>query len=188
MTLPNLITLGRFALVPLALWCIQADRWLAAFWVFAAAGASDAVDGYLARRLNLRSPLGAVLDPLADKVLLVSLFVMLGAHGVVPAWLVVLVVGRDLLIVAAVGVLWWRAGRLPPIAPLLLAKINTAVQIAFVALILFLRGLDALPAGLSLAGSLLVAGLTIASAAAYVRADMQRRAGSRAEAGRERLP
>ena len=187
MTLPNLITLGRFALVPLAVWCIQADRWMLAFWVFAAAGVSDAVDGYLARRLNLRSSLGAILDPLADKVLLVSIFVMLGAHGVVPAWLVVLVVGRDLLIVGAIAVLWWR-GRMPAIAPLSLAKLNTAAQIVFAALVLFLRGLDLAPPVLILAGSVLVGVLTIASAAAYVRADMQRRAGSGAEAGRERLP
>jgi len=90
------------------IWGILADRWLFAFWVFAAAGASDAVDGYIARRLNQRSPLGAVMDPLADKVLLVSIFVMLGLTGVIPTWLVWIVVGRDIAIVIPVIVSWQR--------------------------------------------------------------------------------
>jgi cardiolipin synthase len=185
MTLPNLITLGRFALVPLAVWGIAADRWLLAFWVFAAAGASDAVDGYVARRFNLRSPLGAILDPLADKVLLVSIFLMLGVTAVLPLWLVLLVVGRDLAIVVPVIVLWWR-GSIHVIAPLLLSKVNTAVQIVFVGLLLFLKGQGLVLPWLVSAGSLLVAALTIASAAAYVREDLRRRAASRAEVGRER--
>jgi len=185
MTLPNLITLGRFALVPLAIWGILADRWLFAFWVFAAAGASDAVDGYIARRLNQRSPLGAVMDPLADKVLLVSIFVMLGLTGVIPTWLVWIAVGRDIAIVIPVIVSWQR-GSLPAIKPLLISKVNTAVQIVFAGLMLLLKGLGLVEPWLVAAGSILVAALTIASAAAYVREGLRRRAAARAMTGRER--
>jgi cardiolipin synthase (CMP-forming) len=168
MTIPNLITISRFCLVPLSVWCIGSDTWNWAFWIFVVAGVSDGVDGFIAKRFDMRSELGALLDPLADKALLVSIFVTLGIVGVVPAWLVILVVFRDLMIIGAVLVSWVMANPMT-IAPLLLSKLNTGVQIAFVALVLFSKGTGwALPL-LVEAGSAAVAILTILSAGAYLR-------------------
>jgi cardiolipin synthase (CMP-forming) len=174
MTLPNLITLGRLALVPLAVWCIFADRWPGAFLAFAVAGISDAIDGYVARRFNMRSALGAFLDPLADKALLVSVYLVLALVAALPAWLVLIVVGRDLALATAVLAAWWR-GRAITIAPLFLSKVNTAGQIVFAALVLFSRATDLSLPWLIPLGAPAVACLTIASAAAYVRQEVRRR-------------
>ena len=92
MNVPNLISLLRLAAVPLVVWQIATERPAGAFWVFVAAGVSDAIDGYLARILNQRTRLGAYLDPLADKMLLVCVFVTLGQVGKIESWLVILVV------------------------------------------------------------------------------------------------
>ena len=114
-TIPNLITIGRLCLVPLIVWLILAPHPLAAFLVFIAAGVSDAVDGFLARQFNLRSDLGAYLDPLADKALLVSIYVSMAALGEIPVWVTILVVSRDFLIVGGV-VLSWMLGPPMPVA------------------------------------------------------------------------
>jgi cardiolipin synthase len=168
MTLPNLITIARFCLVPIIVGCICADAWMLAFWLFLLAGVSDGVDGFIAKRFDQRSKIGAILDPLADKALLVSLFVTLGVLQVIPAWLVILVVFRDLMIITAVLVSW-VAGNPLPIAASKLSKANTAAQIVLVQFILFVRGFGfALPVPV-LIGSLIVAALTLASAAAYLR-------------------
>src|SRR5436309_1617748 len=97
--LPNLITLGRLFCVPLAIWLILDQRHAAAFWVFIGAGVSDGVDGYIAKRFNQRTRLGAMLDPAADKLLLAGVYLTLGYAAQLPLWLVILVVSRDLLIV-----------------------------------------------------------------------------------------
>ncbi|MFO1185060.1 MAG: CDP-alcohol phosphatidyltransferase family protein, partial [Bauldia sp.] len=98
-TLPNIITLLRLVLVPTIVWLITIQRPVLAFWLFVMAGAGDALDGHLARKFDLRSRLGALLDPLADKVLLVSLYVVLTIMSEIPTWLAYLVVSRDVLIV-----------------------------------------------------------------------------------------
>ena len=100
MTLPNAITLARLLAVPAAVWLVVQGWYEAALWVFLIAGLSDAVDGWLARRLGQVSRLGSLLDPVADKALLVSVFVALGVRDLLPAWLVILVVFRDALIVS----------------------------------------------------------------------------------------
>jgi cardiolipin synthase len=167
MTLPNLITVARLLMVPVAIMMILDGRWLAAFLVFALAGLSDAVDGYLARRFAMASDLGAYLDPIADKALIVSIYVTLAFVGAVPPWLVVLVVSRDLLIVSAV-ILSWMMSRPLPIAPFSVSKLNTLAQILFAALLLGSRAFGFEP-GLGIAiGSGLVAMLTLASMAAYL--------------------
>ncbi|MDQ0395139.1 CDP-alcohol phosphatidyltransferase family protein [Labrys monachus] len=168
MTIPNLITIFRFCLVPLSVWCIGSDAWNWAFVAFVVAGVSDGVDGFVAKRFDMRSELGALLDPLADKALLVSIFVTLGVVGAVPAWLVILVVFRDLMIIGAVLVSWVM-GTPMKIAPLPLSKLNTGVQIAFVALVLFSKGTGWPLPLLVEVGSAAVAGLTVLSAAAYLR-------------------
>lgn len=167
MTLPNLITIGRLILVPLIVVAITSGRWLEAFVIFVAAGVSDAVDGFLAKRFDMASELGAYLDPLADKALIVSIYVTLAMMGVVPIWLGVLVVSRDLMIVAAV-ILSWLMERPLAMAPFAISKINTAAQIAFAAVLLASRafGLD-MGQGLAV-GQFIVALLTLGSMAAYL--------------------
>src|SRR5262245_53743519 len=96
--LPNLISLARLLAVPLAIWLILQDRYGVAFWVFAAAGASDALDGFIAKQFGLRTVIGGFLDPLADKALLMSVYVALGYRDQVDPWLVILIVSRDVLV------------------------------------------------------------------------------------------
>ena len=89
-------------LVPIIVWAIVSSEMEVAFAVFLIAGISDAVDGFLAKRFNMASELGALLDPLADKALLVSIYLALGIWGDIPRWIVILVVSRDIMIVTAV--------------------------------------------------------------------------------------
>ncbi len=125
MSVANLITLARLFSVPLAIWLVLSITMTAAFWLFVAAGLSDAVDGYIAKRFNQRSQLGALLDPIADKTLLVSLCVTLGIAGRLPNWLVILVVFRDLMIIG--GYLLAMAVSQPiRTRPLAISKLNTA--------------------------------------------------------------
>ncbi|MEZ5774315.1 MAG: CDP-alcohol phosphatidyltransferase family protein [Hyphomicrobiaceae bacterium] len=176
MTAPNIVSLLRILLVPLAIWLIIADRTQAAFFVFVTAGVSDAVDGFMAKRFGLQSELGAYLDPLADKLLLVSIYVALGVLGDLPSWLVILVVSRDVLIVAAL-MISFMLGHPLRIRPLMISKLNTAVQIGLAAATLadsgFVLGLGTLVQGLVY----LTALLTGLSAAAYLRAWLTHMAG-----------
>jgi len=133
--LPNLITLGRILLVPIVVWAIAANQMKVAFVLFIAAGVSDAIDGYLAKRFNMTSEIGALLDPLADKALLVSIYVALGIWGAIPRWIVILVVSRDIMIVGGVVVAWLLD---KPVAmkPLMVSKLNTVAQVVFAAVVL----------------------------------------------------
>ena len=110
MSIPNLITLARILSVPIIVWAITSGEMMIAFILFVIAGISDAVDGYLAKRFDMASELGAYLDPLADKALIVSIYVSLGIAGAIPRWLVIFVVARDIMIVGAV-MLSWLMGR-----------------------------------------------------------------------------
>ncbi len=143
-TLPNLITLARLCAVPGTVWLILQHRLDLAFLLFVGAGISDAIDGWLARAWNARSALGAILDPIADKALLVSVYVTLAAVGVLPDWLAILVVFRDLIIVGGVLMLW-VLGQPPAIRPMGVSKLNTLLQIVLVAAALLLAalGIDA---------------------------------------------
>ena len=145
MSIPNIITLGRILLVPFIVWTIASKQWEAAFALFVIAGVSDAVDGFLAKRFNMASELGALLDPLADKALLVSIYMALGIWGAVPLWIVILVVSRDIMIVAAV-IVSWLVGKPIPMKPLMVSKLNTVAQVAFAALVLAARGFNFPPA------------------------------------------
>jgi len=167
MTLPNLITIARLILVPVVIAMIVAGQWFAAFVLFAIAGVSDAVDGFLARRFGMKSELGAYLDPLADKALLVSIYAGLAVAGVLPAWLAILVIFRDIMILMAV-VLSWLMARPLAIRPLCISKMTTVAQIGFAGLVLGARafGLD-LPIVHDLALAA-VALLTLMSAGAYL--------------------
>jgi len=127
-SVPNLITFARLLAVPLAVYLILDRDLEAAFWLFIAAGISDGLDGAIARVFRCRTALGAYLDPLADKALLISVYLSLVSIGEVPLWLVILIVFRDLMILA--GVLLAHALREKLVMqPLGISKLNTAVQI-----------------------------------------------------------
>jgi cardiolipin synthase len=133
--LPNIITLGRILLVPIIIWAIASNQMTIAFVIFVTAGVSDAIDGFLAKRFNMTTEIGALLDPLADKALLVSIYVALGIWGAMPRWLVILVVSRDFMIIGAVIVSWLLDNPVP-MKPLMVSKLNTVAQVAFAALVL----------------------------------------------------
>lgn len=171
-TLPNVITFGRLCAVPLAFWLVIDQRTAYAFFLFVAAGISDAVDGWLARRWG-GNAVGALLDPVADKALLVTMYVTLAAVNQLPVWLATLVVFRDLVIVGGVLALA-VLGQAVAIRPLFVSKINTTLQIMLVALTLLLSafGLWAPIAMLALIWA--VAATTLASGAAYVWVTVRR--------------
>ena len=168
LNIPNLITLGRILLVPIVVWAIATPgaMWIA-FVLFLAAGVSDAVDGYLAKRFAMTTELGAYLDPLADKALIVSIYLTLGINGFIPRWLVILVVSRDILIVGGI-MLSWLVGPPLKIKPLLVSKLNTVAQLVFASVVLGSLGFNYELPTLTLILMGLVAVLTLLSVAAYV--------------------
>lgn len=167
LNLPNLITLGRLMLVPLAVWLIVNGRYGLAFWVLVLAGVSDALDGYIAKRFDRRTRLGALLDPIADKALLVSLYVTLGIAGQLPSWLVILVVFRDAMIVG--GFVLIQAIAAPNrFDPLYISKLNTLLQIALVGFVLARSGLAVRADILVFALVLAVAVTTVLSGLSYL--------------------
>jgi cardiolipin synthase len=167
LSIPNLITLGRILLVPVVVWAIASGAMLTAFVLFLVAGVSDAVDGYLAKRFNMASELGAYLDPLADKTLIVSIYVTLGIAGSIPRWLVILVVSRDIMIIGAV-MLSWLMGSPIKVKPLVVSKLNTAAQIVFACVLLGTLGFNVQAPNLIMVLMATVAGLTLVSITAYL--------------------
>ena len=135
LSIPNLITLGRILLVPVVVWAITAGEMRFAFALFVAAGLTDAVDGFLAKRFGMSTELGAYLDPLADKAMMVSVYIALGISDAIPAWLVILVVSRDIMIVGAI-ILSWVMDKPVPLKPLLVSKLNTVAQILLACVVL----------------------------------------------------
>lgn len=136
MNVANIISLARLIAVPAIIWAILAEEMATAFWIFVAAGVSDAIDGFIARHFHMQTDLGSYLDPLADKALLVSVYIACGHEGYLPYWLVILVVFRDILIVGGVILLYTLNRRPPAMAPLWISKLNTAMQIILAALVL----------------------------------------------------
>ena len=168
-SIPNLITLARILLVPVVVWAITSGEMMVAFVLFLAAGISDAVDGFLAKRFGMATELGAILDPLADKTMIVSIYVSLGIAQALPRWLVFLVVSRDILIVGGV-MLAWLIDKPIRLKPLLVSKLNTVAQIVLALLVLAMLalGFDAGLAAPMLMG--VVAALTLLSIGFYVAA------------------
>jgi cardiolipin synthase len=164
--IPNTLTLVRIVLVPLVIWLIITHEMTAAFVLFLLAGFSDAADGYLAKRFQWRTELGAYLDPIADKLLLMSIYVTLGFSNNLPAWLVIAVVSRDILIIGAF-LLSWMLSRPVPVNPLLVSKANTFAQIVLAALVLAELGLGLGFENLVRILVLVTGALTILSAGAY---------------------
>ncbi len=130
-TIPNILTLLRILLTPLFVILLLRDQFGFALLVFSIAGISDGLDGFLARHLNQRTELGAFLDPVADKILLISAFVCLAVLGVIPDWLAVIVISRDILIVLGIAILTIREKEYE-IKPTMVSKATTTVQIIMV--------------------------------------------------------
>lgn len=149
-------------------WLLVTGHVQGAFWLFVLAGVSDAVDGFLAKRFGWQTTLGAYLDPLADKLLIVSVFVAMGVLGELPSWIVIAVVSRDILILLGV-ILSWLIGDPIQIRPSIISKANTTAQIVLAAAVLADEGFDL---GLSDARHVLTwltAALTMASLGLYAR-------------------
>lgn len=176
LTIPNLITILRLVLVPAVVLGMLQARWDWAFAGFLVAGISDGVDGFIARRFNQQSELGAYLDPMADKLLLVSVFVVMGFIGQLPLWLVVTMVSRDALIVCAVLLSSIMAHPVE-MKPLFVSKANTAIQIVLAAVVLGELALAVHLDPLRPALILLSGVLTVASAAAYLVAWLRHMSG-----------
>lgn len=167
MNIPNLLTLARILLVPVVVWAIAQGQMSIALAAFVVAGITDAVDGYIAKRFGQQTELGAYLDPLADKTLIVSIYVSLAIFGFIPPWVAILVVSRDIMIVGAV-LLSTLVEKPLTIQPLMVSKANTAAQIVFAALVLASKGLKIDIDWAIVVAMWAVAALTLASAAAYL--------------------
>lgn len=167
-SLPNIITVGRLFAVPVMVWLIVSGEMSIAFWLFVAAGISDGVDGFIAKHFNAESVLGSYLDPIADKVMLVSIYVTLGVEGQIDPWLVILVVFRDGMIVGG-ALLSELIG--PPVRmkPLFISKINTTAQIVLAAFVLAQLGLGFELIGIGGMLQYFVGATTIFSGALYAQ-------------------
>ncbi|WP_243366326.1 CDP-alcohol phosphatidyltransferase family protein [Fundidesulfovibrio soli] len=170
-TIPNALTMARILLTPFFVVLFLDGNYFGALSMFFLAGLSDALDGLLARLLDQRSALGAILDPLADKILLVTSFICLAHAGWIPLWLAVLVVSRDVIILGGIALLtFWGRDMRQSIHPSLVSKLTTATQMALV-LTGFLVGMDVWGgAGKALLLGLvwIAAALTVVSGGHYV--------------------
>ena len=138
--LPNGISLLRIFAVPLTIYLLLSQEMTAAFWVIVAAGVSDGLDGYLAKRLNAVTRIGTYLDPLADKTMLISVCLCLAHLGFLPCWIIALAILRDLLILG--GVLLSNVLELKlSLKPIFISKLNTVLQILMVAFALGQRAI-----------------------------------------------
>jgi cardiolipin synthase len=165
-TLPNVLTFGRICAVPIAIWLVLRGECAIAAILFVLAGLTDALDGWLARRQG-PSILGTLLDPLADKLLLTSMFITLAAIGLLPLWLTILVVFRDAVIIGGIGLLR-LLGRTITIRPLIISKLNSVAQIMLVGVSLAEAGFAVHPPYIRLTLIGLVALTTLISGGAYV--------------------
>ncbi len=140
MSIPNFLSLFRIVLVPITVIFLIDGSYLTALVTFAIAGVTDALDGFLARVLNQKTILGAYMDPIADKALLTSCFVTLAILGVIPAWLAVIVVSRDFIILFGITILFMAS--IPfEMKPAFVSKVTTTIQLVTVFLALAFRSL-----------------------------------------------
>lgn len=164
--IPNIITVLRIVAIAPICWLLWQDAFVPAIYLLIVAGLSDALDGFLARRYGWFTRLGAMLDPLADKLLIVSVMLLFGAKGYLPEWLVVLVLGRDLIIVSGVVLYRYIVGTLE-MRPLFISKLNTAFQILLLVMTLLHVSFYPLASGIMLGLQALVTVTTVLSGFAY---------------------
>ena len=141
MNLPNLITLLRVCAVPLVVWLISDGFLMWAFWAFVIAGITDALDGFIAKQFDMETELGKYLDPIADKALLVTVYIALGIMEYLPNWLVILVVFRDFAIVGG-ALLFETMTHSLTMQPLMVSKVNTVMQIVLASVAMADLGYD----------------------------------------------
>jgi cardiolipin synthase len=165
--IPNLITVLRLFLTIPVVWALLVQDYGLALVLFAIAGFSDALDGFLADHFGWRSRLGGLLDPLADKALLVSGYLALGWLGLIPLWLVSIVLLRDLVIVGGATAYHYRIAELEA-EPRWMSKVNTFFQVLLVLLVVLGQGYLMLPPWLLQATMLLVLVTTLLSGADYI--------------------
>ena len=139
--IPNLICLARIVLVIPIVRSLWQEQFLLSLLLIIIAGLSDILDGYLAKKNNWRSYLGAVLDPAADKILLVSLFLTLQSMGLIPLWLTLTVIARDLMIVFGLSLYRYFVG-VPEPKPTRISKFNTTLQLAFIIFVILAQGIQ----------------------------------------------
>lgn len=166
-SLPNLISGMRILLVLPTVWALLHEQYGTALFLFFVAGVSDALDGYLAKRFDWTSRLGSILDPLADKSLLVSCYLVLGWQGWLPLWLVLAVLVRDLVIVLGAAAYHLLVGSVE-MAPSLVSKVNTVLQIVLVLMVIAALGVLPIPQELVTATIYLTATATVLSGIDYV--------------------
>ncbi|MBI3246210.1 MAG: CDP-alcohol phosphatidyltransferase family protein [Deltaproteobacteria bacterium] len=138
LTLPNLITLLRIGAIPLFLIFLADERYSEALLVFVLAGVTDSIDGAVARWTNSRTVFGAYIDPLADKLLLASSFLILAFLGFLPRWLAILVISRDVITLCGFAVLYRITGHWIDVRPTLMGKASTFLQLLTVTLTLLI--------------------------------------------------
>lgn len=131
MNVPNAISLFRLCSVPILVWLLLMQRFEWAFWLFLISAISDAIDGIIAKYFNLQTTIGSFLDPLADKALLVSAYITAGLLNLIPMWVVLLVVFRDLVIVGG-AIVFETVTKSLEMEPLLVSKTNTLAQIILI--------------------------------------------------------
>lgn len=165
--LPNAICLARLALIVPIAWTLTHDDPATTLWLFGATAVSDGADGFLAKRFGWQSDLGAFLDPLADKLLLVTVFVTLAWLDLMPLWLVLLAVGRDLLIVGGALVYRLLMGAMK-IEPRVSSKINTGAQLGYVLVVICREAFSIPPAWVAIAAGAAMMVMTVISGLDYV--------------------
>lgn len=135
-SIPNILTLARILLTPLFVILLLRDLFSMALLVFAVAGISDGLDGLIARYMNQRTALGAYLDPAADKLLLISSFIALAILGIIPSWITVIVIARDVIILLGLAILMLTEKKYE-VNPTLVSKCTTTAQILTVLVTLY---------------------------------------------------
>lgn len=165
--LPNLLTTLRLVAAPVIAVLLVQGRFEATLAVFALAGLSDAADGFLAKRFGLASRLGRILDPVADKALMVTAFVTLALISDIPVWVVVLVILRDVLILLGLAIATIVQAPLG-VRPLYIGKLFTAFQVGYIALHLAALAFQFSLKVVAPADALVVGGLAVASGFAYL--------------------
>lgn len=143
--IPNAITIFRMLLIVPVVWVLLSGDYLLAFFLFVLAGISDGVDGYLARRYQWISRFGAIADPLADKLLVFLTYITLGYLGFIPVWLILVVIFRDVILVAG-ALLYRHLIEEPRLGSSMLSKINTVLQLILVIVLLFSKAFLNVPA------------------------------------------
>ncbi|HPQ95071.1 MAG: CDP-alcohol phosphatidyltransferase family protein [Thiothrix sp.] len=165
--IPNIITSARILAVAPLCWLLWHEAWEPALAILVVAALSDGLDGFLARYFGWRSRLGALLDPLADKLFIVSITLVFGLRGHLPGWLVGMILIRDVIILGG-ALAWWHLHRTLEMKPLFISKVNTALQLLLLAVTLVQVAFYPLPPVIMTGLYWLVGITTVLSGSAYV--------------------